>query len=103
MLSINKCLIFGIGLAFISLVTGLFYYKNKYENTLVKLGSVENSLEIQNKAIRQKELALEAYKNNLKNIEANIKSRYKSVNVSHENCESELKEINRILEVFYNR
>ena len=103
MLSINKYLIIGIGLAFISLVTGLFYYKNKYENTLVKLGSVENSLEIQNKAIRQKELALEAYKNNLKDIEANIKSRYKSVNVSHENCESELKEIKRILEVFYNR
>lgn len=103
MLNINKCLILGIGLAFISLVTGLFYYKNKYENALVKLGSVENSLEIQNKAIKQKELALEAYKNNLKNIEANIKSRYKSINVSHENCESELKEINRILEVFYNR
>ena len=103
MLSINKGLILGIGLAFISLATGLFYYKNKYENTLVKLGSVENSLEIQNKAIKQKELALEAYKNNLKDIEANIKSRYKSVNVSHENCESELKEINRILEVFYNR
>ena len=103
MLSINKCLILGIGLAFISLATGLFYYKNKYENTLVKLGSVKNSLEIQNKAIKQKELALETYKNNLKDIEANIKSRYKSVNVSHENCESELKEINRILEVFYNR
>lgn len=103
MLNINKCLILGIGLAFISLVTGLFYYKNKYENALVKLGSVENSLDIQNKAIKQKELALEAYKNNLKNIEANIKSRYKSINVSHENCESELKEINRILEVFYNR
>ena len=103
MLSINKCLILGIGLAFISLVTGLFYYKNKYEDTLVKLGSVENSLEIQNKAIKQKELALEAYKNNLKDIETNIKSRYKSINVSHENCESELKEINRILEVFYNR
>ena len=103
MLSINKYLIIGIGFAFISLVTGLFYYKNKYENTLVKLGSVENSLEIQNKAIKQKELALEAYKNNLKDIETNIKSRYKSVNVSHENCESELKEINRILEVFYNR
>lgn len=103
MLNINKCLILGIVLAFISLVTGLFYYKNKYENALVKLGSVENSLEIQNKAIKQKELALEAYKNNLKNIETNIKSRYKSINVSHENCESELKEINRILEVFYNR
>ena len=103
MLSINKGLILGIGFAFISLVTGLFYYKNKYENSLIKLGSVENSLEIQNKAIKQKELALEAYKNNLKDIEANIKSRYKSVNVSHENCESELKEINRILEVFYNR
>lgn len=103
MLNINKCLILGIGFAFISLATGLFYYKNKYENTLVKLGSVENSLEIQNKAIKQKELALEAYKNNLKDIEANINSRYKSVNVSHENCESELKEINRILEVFYNR
>lgn len=103
MLSINKCLILGIGFAFISLVTGLFYYKNKYENALVKLGSVENSLEIQNKAIKQKELALEAYKNNLNNIETNIKSRYKSINVSHENCESELKEINRILEVFYNR
>lgn len=103
MLNINKCLIFGIGLAFISLATGLFYYKNKYENTLVKLGSVENSLDIQNKAIKQKELALEAYKNNLKDIETNIKSRYKSINVSHENCESELKEINRILEVFYNR
>ena len=103
MLSINKCLILGIGLAFISLVTGLFYYKNKYEDTLVKLGSVENSLETQNKAIKQKELALEAYKNNLKDIETNIKSRYKSINVSHENCESELKEINRILEVFYNR
>lgn len=103
MLNINKCLILGIGLAFISLVTGLFYYKNKYENALVKLGSVENSLEIQNKAIKQKELALEAYKNNLKDIETNIKSRYKSINVSHENCESELKEINRILEVFYNR
>lgn len=103
MLNINKCLILGIGLAFISLVTGLFYYKNKYENALVKLGSVENSLEIQNKAIKQKELALEDYKNNLKNIETNIKSRYKSINVSHENCESELKEINRILEVFYNR
>lgn len=103
MLSINKCLILGIGFAFISLVAGLFYYKNKYENTLVKLGSVENSLEIQNKAIKQKELALEAYKNNLKDIEANIKSRYKSINVPHENCESELKEINRILEVFYNR
>ena len=103
MLSINKYLIIGIGFAFISLVTGLFYYKNKYENTLVKLGSVENSLEIQNKAIKQKELALEAYKNNLKDIETNIKSRYKSINVSHENCESELKEINRILEVFYNR
>ena len=70
---------------------------------MVKLGSVENSLEIQNKAIKQKELALEAYKNNLKDIETNIKSRYKSINVSHENCESELKEINRILEVFYNR
>lgn len=103
MLSINKYLIVGIAFAFISLVTGLFYYKNKYENTLVKLGSVENSLDIQNKAIKQKELALEAYKNNLKDIEANIKGRYKSVNVSHENCESELKEINRILEVFYNR
>ena len=103
MLSINKGLILGIGLAFISLVTGLFYYKNKYEDALVKLGSVENSLEIQNKAIKQKELALEAYKNNLKDIETNIKSRYKSINVSHENCESELKEINRILEVFYNR
>ena len=103
MLNINKYLILGIGLAFVSLATGLFYYKNKYENTLVKLGSVENSLEIQNKAIKQKELALEAYKNNLKNIETNIKSRYKSINVSHENCESELKEINRILEVFYNR
>ena len=103
MLSINKYLIVGIGFAFISLVSGLFYYKNKYETTLVKLGSVENSLEIQNKAIKQKELALEAYKSNLKDIEANIKSRYKSINVSHENCESELKEINRILEVFYNR
>ena len=103
MLSINKYLIIGIGFAFISLATCLFYYKNKYEDTLVKLGSVENSLDIQNKAIKQKELALEAYKNNLKNIETNIKSRYKSVNVSHENCESELKEINRILEVFYNR
>lgn len=103
MLSINKYLILGIGFAFISLVSGLFYYKNKYENTLVKLGSVENSLDIQNKAIKQKELALEAYKSNLKDIETNIKSRYKSINVSHENCESELKEINRILEVFYNR
>ena len=103
MLSINKYIIIGIGFAFVSLVSGLFYYKNKYETTLVRLGSVENSLEIQNKAIKQKELALEAYKNNLKDIEANIKSRYKSINVSHENCESELKEIKRILEVFYNR
>ena len=103
MLSINKYLITGIGFAFVSLVSGLFYYKNKYENALVKLGSVENSLEIQNKAIKQKELSLEDYKNNLKDIETNIKSRYKSINVSHENCESELKEINKILEVFYNR
>ena len=103
MVSINKYLIVGIGFAFISLLSGLFYYKNKYENALVKLGSVENSLEIQNKAIKQRERALEAYKINLQDIEANIKSRYKSINVPHENCDSELKEINRILEVFYNR
>ena len=99
----NKYLIPTLGVILISLAFSVWYYKRQYENALLELGAVSNSLSVQNEAIKQRELELEAYTNKIDAINEKIESRYKDIKASHKNCEGELAEMKKILEVFYTR
>lgn len=99
----NKYLIGGVVVILISLAFGVWYYKRQYENALLELGAVRNSLSVQNEAIKQRELEIEAYTKKIDAINEKIESRYKDIKTSHKNCESELAEMKKILEVFYTR
>lgn len=99
----NKYLIGAFFLILITLASSLAYYKKQYENALLELGAVHNSLNFQNETIKQRELEIEAYTKKIDVLNEKIKGRYKDVSLSHKNCESELAEMKKILDVFYTR
>lgn len=100
---LNKYLIGALVVVILSLIFGVWYYKRQYEDTLLELGAVRNSLSVQNEIIKQRELEIEAYTKKIDTINENIESRYKDIKTSHKNCESKLLEMKKILEVFYTR
>lgn len=99
----NKILLSASAFIFLSLSAGVVYYKNQYENALKELGSVQASLSIQNEAIKQKSLELAEYTKRIDEINFNIENRYKEIKTTHKNCESELAEIKKTLEIFHTR
>ena len=100
---VNKYLIISLLIIFSSLFSGIIYFKKKYENALIEIGSINASIEAQNAAIKQKTLELDYYNSKLKQMDLSLEKRYKDVKTSHKNCESELEEIKKILQTFHTR
>ena len=107
---INKILI-GAGavcfLAFITLLSGLFYVNNKLSTQLAeykeRLSEADTLMDYQNKAIAQQEIDMTNYLKNEAERADKIEIRYKYIPTADSQCEAQLEAINQAINVFYLR
>lgn len=93
-----------LGAIIVGLVVATISYKNAYEVVLQELSHANLMIKTQNEAIRLNAIEIKKYSNSLKDINAKIENRYKTINTTNlEDCKAELSELKKIIETFYTR
>lgn len=88
----------------VGLVVATTSYKNAYEKALQELSHANLMIKTQNEAIRLNAIEIKKYSNSLKDINAKIENRYKTINTTNlKDCKAELSELKKIIETFYTR
>lgn len=94
-----------IAIMVLSLLSFLAYKNYDLSNDLTKakesLANANTLLDIQNKAIKQQKLDLNAYKENRELENNRLNSGYAEIKIESNKCQAQLRAINKALDKFY--